>query len=419
MRSGWIVITSLLATATACVGRVDAPRADHAVADPIEDVLTVGAPDGSVIVTSTSGSVLSSGEDRVASPDGTRLYAATARGTSTVLEVRDTSTGAQVSETSVEGRLDVRVASLSGEMVALIPPLPRGIDPTIAFPRARTTIVVADPAGERAPRRYALDGNFEPEAFSIDDRRLFLIQYLPALAPSAYRVTFLDLGSGRVHPVFGRFDSPPERMPGVRLAQLFDPTAEQLYTLYTNRPAEHFHDHWQDASYRDREVSFVHVLNLRQGWAYCAGLPRALWGQPARAQALAPSSDGRSLFVVDAMRGIVTELNTRTMATTRTERVDLGRLGRGRTSVVVSPDGSTLFVGVARASVVRIDARTLDVLGRWTLPDDVRAMALSTDGARLYAAVGDGVAIVDTSSGETLSTLSIGPIGSIVHVATP
>ena len=88
--------------------------------------------------------------------------------------------------------------------------------------------------------------------------------------------------------MFGRFKTPPERMPGIRLAQVFDPPTEQLYTLYTNRAAEYTQGSWADASYGEREVSFVHVLNLRKGWAYCAGLPRALWGQPARAQALAP-----------------------------------------------------------------------------------------------------------------------------------
>jgi hypothetical protein len=419
MRVRSLVITTLLVTATACTGRVDPPRADGPVVPPVLDVLTVGTPEGSVVVRSTSGSVLSSEERQVVAPDGSRLYATTRRGTSTAVEMRDSSTGALLSRTSLAGRLDVRVASLTGRSVALMRPLPPGVDPTIALPRARTEIVVADPAGRRAPHRYALDGNFEPEAFSIDDTRLFLIQYLPALAPSAYRVTFLDLESGRVHPVFGRFDSPPERMPGIRLAQLFDATAEQLYTLYTNKPAEHFHDHWQDASYGDREVSFVHVLNLRQGWAYCAGLPRALWGQPARAQALAPSIDGRSLFVVDAMRGIVTELNTRTMAIMRTERVDLGELHRGRTTALMSEDGSILHVGTGGASVVRIDARTLDVLGRWELPGDLTAMALSPDGARLYAAAGDRVAVVDAATGEPLSTLPFGPIASILHVATP
>jgi hypothetical protein len=416
MRTSSIVITSILA-ATACTVVANEPTADvRRTAAPPGDVLTLGTRDGSVIVTTATGGILSSpGEHQVAAPDGARLYAAVPEGSSTTLEVRASSTGALLSETLLDGRLDVRVASLTGRAVAMMRPLPDGVDATIAFPRARTAIVVADPAGERPPRRYALEGNFEPEAFSIDDTRLFLIQYLPAEAPSAYRVTFLDLDSGRVHPVFGRFDTPPERMPGVRLAQVFDVAAEQLYTLYTNAPAEHFHDHWQDAAYGEREVSFVHVLNLRQGWAYCAGLPRALWGQPARAQALAPSADGRSLFVVDAIRGVVTELNTRTMTTTRTRSVDLGGAERGRTSSVAGPDGSTLYVGVGHL-VVAIDVRTLDVVARWNVSGGVAALALSPGGDRLYAAVRDGVAIVETATGRTVGGFSSGPVGSILHV---
>jgi hypothetical protein len=419
MRARSIVLMSVLVATAACTGRSDVRERERPPASSLEDVLALGTPDGSVIVGSASGSVLSAGEDQVAAPDGSRLYATTRNAGWTVLETRDSSTGEALSTTTLEGRLDVRVASLTGRAVAMMRPLPAGVDPAIALPRARTTIVVTDPTGEGATHRFRLEGNFEPEAFSVDDTRLFLIQYLPAEAPSSYRVTFLDLADGRVHPVFGRFKSPPERMPGVRLAQVFDPTSEQLYTLYTNRPAQHFHDHWQDASYGDDEVSFVHVLNLREGWAYCAGLPRRLWGQPATAQAMAPSPDGRLLYIVDSMRGIVAVMDTETLAITQSERVELGRLEHGRTSAMLSADGNTLFVGVGASSVSRIDVATLEVLGRWPLPGDVTGLALSEDGARLYAALGDSVAIVDTGTGDAMATLPFGQVESILHVASP
>jgi hypothetical protein len=418
MRARSMILTSLLVASAACTGGADLGERERTETSPLEDVLVFGTPSGSVIVGSSTGVVLSSGQDQVASPDGSRLYGTMRSGGSTVLETRDSSTSDVLSTTRLGGRLDVRVASVTGDAVALMRPLPAGIDPTIAFPRARTTIVVADPAGERASRRYDLTGNFEPEAFSVDDTRLFLIQFLPAEAPAAYRVTFLDLEDGEVHPVFGRFKSPPERMPGIRLAQVFDPTSEQLYTLYTNRVAEHFHDHWQDASYGDREVSFVHVLNLRDGWAYCAGLPRTLWGQPAKAQAMAPSPDGRRLYIVDSMRGLVAEMDTETMEIVRTGRVELGALEKGRTSAMLSADGNTLYVGVGAESITRIDIDSLEVLGRWPLPGKVTGLAMSEDGARLYAALGEHVAIVDTGTGAPLGTLSFGPTESILHVAT-
>lgn len=419
MRARTILVTVLL-LAVACTTRGERRGIADGPADPpVEDVLVLGAEDGTVTVGSSSGAVLSAGRRQVAAPDGSRLYSTVPSRGATTLEARDPATGDVISRTEIPGRLDVRAASLTGRAVALMAPLPLGVDTTYALPRARTTIVVTDPAGDGAARRYDLIGNFEPEAFSVDDTRLFLIQYLPAQAPTAYRVTFLDLGSGRVHSVFGRFKTPPERMPGIRLAQEFDPATEQLYTLYTNRADEYAHGSWADASYGGREVSFVHVLSLREGWAYCAGLPRALWGQPARAQALAPSPDGRVLYIVDSMRGRIAVMNTRTLEITRSERIDLGPLEGGRTSARISADGSTLFVGDGGPSLARVDAATLRMIGRWPLPDDVRGLALSEDGARLYAALGGRVTVVDTDTGDAITTLAFGGIESILHVTTP
>src|SRR5918994_1099829 len=119
----------------------------------------------------------------------------------------------------------------------------------IAAPHRSTTIVVADPSGEGALRTFRLDGNYEPEAFSIEVRRLFLIQYLPALDPTVYRVMTLNLASSQVRPIFGGFKTPPERMPGVRLTQVFDDASDQLYTLYTNEPSKGYDGNWDGEGY--------------------------------------------------------------------------------------------------------------------------------------------------------------------------
>ncbi len=419
MRARSMILTSLLVATAACTGSADLGERERPAASPLEDVLVFGTPDGSVIVGSSSGVVLSSGRDQVASPDGSRLYGTTRSGGSTILEARDSSSSDVLSTTKLEGRLDVRAASLTGRAVALMRPLPQGVDPTFALPRARTTIVVTDPMGERDTRRYELMGNFEPEAFSVDDTRLFLIQYLPAEAPSSYRVTFLRLEDGKVRQVFGRFKTPPARMPGVRLEQVYDPTSEQLYTLYTNRSTSSYDDQWQNASYGEKEVSFVHVLNLRRGWAYCAGLPRQLWGQPATAQAMAPSPDGRLLYIVDSMREMVAVMDTRSLEITETRRIDLPPLERGRTSAILSADGNTLYVGAGGSAITRIDIDSLEILEPWPVSGNVTGLALSEDGARLYAALGEDVAVVNARTGDALSTFSFGRTESILHVATP
>ncbi|MGH2680719.1 MAG: hypothetical protein ACRDG8_09620 [Actinomycetota bacterium] len=416
MRARMIVGVLLL---VGCTAGIDGPTRPAGPA--ILDVVALGSEMGSMIVDARTGAVLAADAGEIPSPDGSRLYATASAAGLTTLRTRDTASGEVLSARTIDGRLEARVASTTGSAVALMSPLPEGLDPSDAIPRSRTTIVVVDPTGDAAPRRYRLTGNFEPEAFSVDDSRLFLIQYLPAEAPSVYRVTYLDLREGGVHAVFGRFKSPPERMPGVRLSQVFDPASEQLYTLYTNRKAAHFHDHWQTESYGGNEVSFVHVLNLRDGWAFCAGLPRVLWGQPASAQAMAPSPDGTQLYVVDSVRGRIAQLDTRSMRIVRRATIDLGSGEGGRTAAVMSPEGGTLFVTSARndAVVYGIDVGSFTVRDRWSIGEAVAELGLSDDGGRLYAALPDAIAIVDTDTGDPLGELDVGHIESIVHIATP
>jgi hypothetical protein len=405
------------------------------------DVVVLGTADGALVVSTSSGSVLAQDAGEVAAPDGSRRYATTADGEATTLETRDAVSGEVLDSTTIPGDLEARVASLSGDAVALMPPGRASTGGKLAPPHRSTTIVVADPSGERAVRTFRLDGNFEPEAFSVDDRRLFMIQYLPALAPSVYRVTFLDLASSQVRPVFGRFKTPPERMPGIRLTQVFDDASDQLYTLYTNRPTKGYRGNWDGKGYGDAgagqgygssggggsgnsrgtaEVSFVHVLNLRDGWAFCAGLPRALWGRPASAMALAPSPSGRELYIVDSTRGIVVEMNTNTLRIHRTEHLDLSGAGGEQTSAVTSMDGERLFIGSAMdgTAVYELDTASMRIVARWTMPATVSGLALSGDGARLYAALDDRVSILDARTGEELTTLGFGGV-SILHVATP
>ena len=46
-------------------------------------------------------------------------------------------------------------------------------------------------------------------------------------------------------------------------------------------------------------------------------------------------------------------------------------------------------------------------------------LAMSQDGARLYAALGGPVAVVDTGTGDASATLPFGHVESVLHVATP
>jgi WD40 repeat protein len=416
MRARTLVVTATLVVLVACT------RGATGAALPVttsRDVLLLDTTRGSVVVDTNAGSVLADDPGAVVAPDGSRLYSATTDGRATTVETRDALDGRLLSRATFPGKLDVRSTSISGRAIAMMAPLAENHDPWVPLPRSRTRIVVAHPDAPTRARTYRLTGNYEPEAFSVDDSRLFLIQYLPAEDPTAYRVTFLDLATGRVHPVFGRFKTPPERMPGDRLRQVFDPTTSQLYTLYTNHSSSYADAYWNDDEGRD--LTFVHVLNLREGWAYCAGLPRSLWNHPANADAMTPSPDGRTLYIVDSTRGVIAEMNTRTLTIVARSHIDLGSGHGTRTSAVMSPDGTTLFVSSAGDpdALYVVDVRTLAVTTRWTIAGPVSDVGLSRDGGRLYAALADRIAVLDPSTGSALGYLPVPGVSSILHVETP
>jgi hypothetical protein len=400
MRLKLVIVLAVVVGAAACTGGAQPsskPGASDGSVPP--ETLLLGTDSGPLAVRVPAGSVVFDRAGAVASPDGSLMFAASSLGRATVLQTIEGTTGEVVSRTRIPGDLEVRVVSGSGSSVALMAPLPDGWDPSTPIPRSHTTIVVADPAGTRGPRSYELSGNFEPEAFSTDNRRLFMIQHLPAETPTVYRVTVLDLLRGRVKPVFGPFKSPPERMPGTRLQQVFAPDGGTLYTLYTSsRPgyAPHGAPVPSDAS-----VSFVHVLSLSEAWAHCVGLPRELWNQPASAQAIAVSSDGTRLYIVDSVRGLVSVMDTETQVILRLETIDFGHSVVAETSAQLSADGATLFVGVGgeRSDLYEIDTTTFDVRHRWPVSGDLSGLGLSADGLRVYLALGDHLAVVDPTTG--------------------
>jgi hypothetical protein len=416
MRTRPLVMIGALTVFVGCVrggpSTTPLPSSSH-------DVLVLETAQASIVVDTEAGAVLADAPGAVVGPDGNRLYTATSDGSTTMVEVRDAVDGTLLSTAPFPGALDVRVASLSGRLIAMTARLASTVDPWAPSPRSTSTILVTDARASSPMRTYRLAGNYEPEAFSVDDARLFLIQYLPAENPTAYRVMFLDLATGRVHPVFGRFESQPERMPGDRLRQIFDPTTFQLYTLYTNHSDAYDDDYWSAGQSDD--LTFVHVLNLQEGWAYCAGLPRALWNHPANAEAMTPSPDGRILYVVDSTRGVIAEMDTRTLKIVARADVDLGSGSGNRTSIVASPDGATLFVSSAADpnALYVLDARKLDVTARWTLGGPVWDVGLSRDGSRLYAALTDRIAVLDPTTGSATSFVPISGVSSILHVASP
>jgi hypothetical protein len=418
MRVRLLVTVTVLALLTAACTGSSAPEAPDANARvPAEETLLLGTPGGPLLVRVPAGSVLFEGSGAVSSLGGEWVLSAAASDGATLLEAHEGSTGRILSSATVPGELEARIVSESGRAVAMMEPLPDGWDPAVPFPRARTRIVVADPTGERETISLNLRGNFEPEAFSTDDGKLFLIQHLPAETPTAYRVTVLDLAREKLLPVFGPFKGPAERMPGTRLSQLMSPDADQLYTLYTSsRPG--YAPHGAPVA-NDAAVSFVHVLSLQDGWAHCVGLPRSMWDRPSSEQAMATTPDGNYLFVIDAGRGIVAALHTESLKV-RTTPFDLSVEGDVvRTAAQVSPDGRILLVSVAGAEgsiVTAFDAATFEAVDSWRLEDVVSGLDFSSDGSSVYAATQGRVVVLDARNGLEIGAVPVPTDDTVVRV---
>jgi DNA-binding beta-propeller fold protein YncE len=270
--------------------------------------------------------------------------------------------------------------------------------------------------------RFHLIGNLEPEAFSSDDSALFLIRYLPPMDPTSYRVVRLELASGDTYPVFGRDKSPVETMTGTRLQQVPSGDGSHLFTLYTDQPPEYADGFDEDQAGASEPVSFIHTLNLADGFAICVGLPKSFWGGDPDDEALAVSPDGRSLYVVDAVRGVATVINADRLKVTRTTAVAFGLATPSgskevQTHAVVSFDGAWLFV--ARGdSVVRLDATTLSPQATWRIPAAISGMALSADGLRLYVSMENQIGVVDPSTGRDLRMVHASVDGSVQGITT-
>ena len=302
--------------------------------------------------------------------------------------------------------LEAALASRAGDLVALVAARRGAHDPHAPVARSATRLAIADTASGDV-RKYRLRGNFEPEAFSVDSKFLFLIEYLPAMNPDRYRVRRLHLDSGRVRDVGGRDKSPaPDEMRGTGRAQVYSPAGDVLYTLYTRQDSP-----GHGAPGTGDVYSFVHVLNLREGWAHCVDLPHPFGlGEPA-AQAIAAAPDGSKLYVVDRSAAAIAEVDARSLRVRRIATAELGPVTGYPTAATAAPDG-TLYVG-GWGEIASFSARLIeDLRAPAGVVDDLAWLAPGM----LLAASADGIAIVDESLERTRTSMPLPGAHSVTPV---
>lgn len=322
-------------------------------------------------------------EGAVSSLDGRELFRTRDAGAGAALEAFDPRTGDVRWRRSVAPGLEPRVASFDGSRVALMAPAAAA---TGGYPegRATTDLVVAGPDGPS--QRHHLRGNLEPEAFGLDGRHLYLIQYVPAMAPSGYKVRQLDLATGRVGPVDSPDIAPDTVMGGSARAQVMAPDGSRLYTLYSVPAGVPDDLHGTDD---EHGRAFVHVLDLEEGWAHCLLLPDPIGVVGLANGPLAVSPDGGTLAVFDA----AIEDGRTSVTVVDTELLDPGPLRavdglRWPTAAAIGPDGALYASGVGRAGLPRVEVLDLGEgrrLRRWDTPTLVTSMSAEPDGSLLLA----------------------------------
>jgi outer membrane protein assembly factor BamB len=344
-------------------------------------VLILASYDGAVSVRATTGKVAFRAPFGLAAPDSSTIVQAQPIATGTRVVASDPLTGVPRWSHDIAGTRRVRVVSPGGRYVALVDG-----DLNVASDARSTTVIdVATRGGTRALR---LAGNLDPEAFSVDGRSLYVVDYLPALNPTRYTVRRVDLGTGRIMSVPDRDGSVRTPMPGYSSTQLMSPDGKQLYTFYAS--AEPIHD--------DGETyhAWVHVLNLEKGWAHCLDLDEKIALSGSANAGLAVSPDGSRLFVTDGVSQAVVAIDTATLKVVRTRFVD--KLASDSPMALDASDGRTLFVPNDVGGISTIDTHSLavgPVSFSFSGLSGLSALRVDASGAALYVLTREGLLVLD------------------------
>jgi hypothetical protein len=347
----------------------------------------------------------------------------------TFVQALDPRTGTKLRETTLEGAYALPSVSVDGMPGGLSPNgrwlvLRKAPNQTIS--RSQSQFVVLDTTFAQPPRRVDLDidGPYEFDGISNDGVSLYLIQYLSSPTQSLaakYYVRYYNLAQGALDPQPVVAKGEGQIMAGTHHTSIAAPGGTWRYSLYMN----------------NEYGPFIHALNLTYHFALCIDLPKTAKEDAERQMSwsMALSPDGKTLYAANGALGLVTELGIsqdglpevrRSAALPAAPTASAGPLDvlaglfaapvaaakpeHGHSALgaaAASADGKTLFV-LGERGLLAIDTDDLSLRERYLPDTELGGLALSADGARLYAVGLDAGKIlrIDPSTGKLLGTIA-------------
>jgi len=245
---------------------------------------------------------------------------------------------------------------------------------------------VRDAAWTSEPVDVALRGSFTFDGVSNDGRRLYLLEQLGG---GHYHVRMYDLRTGALAPyVIVDKSNVSEDMSGTAVASFATRDGAMQLTLYQREAGQ--------------GSAFIHALPIGQAapWAICVDLPG-----PSTGWTFAAAPGGRYFYAVNSGAGEVVALDGQNVGPPNLRRGRIAPVG-GEAVLAVSADGATLFAGVG-SGVLAIDTGTLAVRTRGLAGQAVTALAAAPDGGSLFAVSGSRLLRLDPRS---LATAGVGAV---------
>jgi len=310
----------------------------------------------------------------------------------------------------MDGDLVPLVTDTAGEWVVLGPHSGEATAGTIAAGRTITELAVVRSRDEVVT--VELDGNFVPEAFSLERQDgvapwIYVLEYLPAEAPTHYRVRLLDPNTGDLAmPISLRRygETVDTEMAGISRSQVVAGSRALLFTLYRGTHGE-----------TDRAYAFIHVLSM-WGGVWCLEVPAEL--DLANIQGVvAVSPDESTLYAVSG-NGFVAEYRIddvldpgRSPTAARVVRT----ISRGEDRPVAGVTDEHLIVGQGRG-VMWFERDQLHIDGHAPASGAVEALATTKGGDVIVAAANHLGLAVPGARIEPLVELPA-DAGSVVRIA--